>query len=74
MTELSIVIPCFNESPNVHEFHRRVVAVCEPIVDSFELIFVNDGSRDDTLDKLKQLAAQDDRVVRHQREENKTRR
>jgi len=62
MIELSIVIPCFNESPNVDEFHRRVVAVCEPIVESFELIFVNDGSRDDTLDKLKTLAAGDARV------------
>jgi dolichol-phosphate mannosyltransferase len=62
MTEMSIVIPCYNESGNVLEFHRRVTEVCESAVDSFELLFVNDGSRDDTLDKLKELAAGDDRV------------
>jgi len=45
--KLSVVIPCYNEEGNVREFHRRVSAVCYSLIDdSYELVLVNDGSKD----------------------------
>lgn len=50
--DLSIVVPVFNEELIVNELARRLVAAVEKITDSYEIIFVNDGSRDTTLVKL----------------------
>lgn len=48
MTSLSFVIPAFNEEPNVAEALRRASAVLESLNLDYELILVNDGSRDRT--------------------------
>jgi polyisoprenyl-phosphate glycosyltransferase len=59
--ELSVVVPVFNEEAVVEEFHRRASAVLRPLGD-YELIFVDDGSRDATLERLLKLRAADPRV------------
>lgn len=45
---LSIVVPCFNEEKVLPSTIDRILAVVKPITDSFELILIDDGSRDDT--------------------------
>ena len=60
---LSVVLPCYNESEVINETHRRVTAVCAAVGRPYELIVVNDGSRDETLPKLRQLTNRDPRLV-----------
>lgn len=62
MCKYSIVVPAYNEEANVATLYRRLKAVFEPLAESWELIFVNDGSRDRTLEELKKLAQADPRV------------
>lgn len=62
--QLSIVVPCFNEQDNLAALYERIVAAAFKVVgSSFQLILVNDGSRDQTWSRLLQLAAADSRVV-----------
>jgi glycosyltransferase involved in cell wall biosynthesis len=56
--ELSIVLPVFNEGPNVELLVARLTPLLTRISDGFELLFVDDGSRDDTLARIKALAAE----------------
>lgn len=51
----SLVIPCFNEEGNVEIFFRAAKEAMQGYTESFELIFVNDGSRDRTGEVLKKL-------------------
>jgi len=61
---LSVVIPCYNESEGLAELHRRVTAVCRDVVgNAYELILVNDGSRDASWDEMVELAHLDARLV-----------
>lgn len=53
--KLSVVIPCFNEELNVGPLQEACVKAFEGKVESYELIFVNDGSRDGTWNALKAL-------------------
>lgn len=63
MKLISIVVPCYNESEVLPVFYREISAVIAKLKDyRFELIFVDDGSRDDTLAQLKSLSHSDDRV------------
>ncbi|MDR3678965.1 MAG: glycosyltransferase family 2 protein [Flavipsychrobacter sp.] len=59
---LSIVVPVFNEELIIEELVRRLVAVAASITEAYEIIFVNDGSRDGTLLKLKSLCEDDARL------------
>jgi polyisoprenyl-phosphate glycosyltransferase len=61
--ELSLVIPAYNEEENLPTLYARLRAALDPLGLSYELIFVNDGSRDRTLAMLQQLSAEDARVV-----------
>jgi polyisoprenyl-phosphate glycosyltransferase len=58
---LSLVVPFYNEEQVIEAFHARIVPVLEGIGDSFEVICVNDGSRDKTADMLDALSARDPR-------------
>lgn len=62
MTLLSVVIPCHNEAGNIGELHRRLDAALAPWKGDCEFIFVDDGSTDQTLAVLRELAAADGRV------------
>jgi glycosyltransferase involved in cell wall biosynthesis len=58
----SVVVPVFNEEGNVEALASRVVAAMEKIGEPFELLMVDDGSRDRTPKLLRKLAAADPRV------------
>jgi dolichol-phosphate mannosyltransferase len=60
---ISVVVPLFNEETNLPELYRRLAAALERDGERFELIFVNDGSQDDTPHLLERLHRQDRRVV-----------
>ena len=61
--ELSIVVPLFNEQENIRELHRRVSESIASLGRTYELVFVNDGSRDHTAEIANELARRDGRVV-----------
>jgi len=62
MIEISVLIPVFNEQEIITELHNRLQASVSSITPNYELIFVNDGSKDFTLLKLIELAEHDSRV------------
>ena len=55
MPELSVIVPCYNEEDSIElfvtEVSKKLLNVCE----NFELIFIDDGSSDATLDVLKKI-------------------
>jgi len=59
---LSVVSPIYNEAEGLAEFVRQVIAAVEPIGEPFEIVLVNDGSRDASLQIARGLATQDPRV------------
>nr|WP_298683743.1 glycosyltransferase family 2 protein [uncultured Dongia sp.] len=61
--KLSIVTTLFKSAPYIDEFYRRAVAAAQQITDAFEIIFVNDGSPDESLEKAIKLYEADPRVV-----------
>ena len=60
--DVSVVVPLLNEADNLTVLQRRVTATLEAMGVSFELLLVDDGSADDSLDILQQMAASDARV------------
>src|SRR5579884_3497834 len=58
----SIVAPVFNEEETLPHFYQHVVAVMQQVGETFELIFVNDGSRDGSLRLMQELHERDPRV------------
>jgi dolichol-phosphate mannosyltransferase len=60
---VSVLIPVYNNSTSLAELHQRLVTTLESIGRRFELIFVDDGSSDDSLATLRRISATDDRCV-----------
>ena len=60
---LGVVVPVFNEAEVLPEFHRRLTDVLRGCVDSFEVLYVNDGSSDGSLAWLEALCARDPDVA-----------
>ena len=60
--ELTVVIPAYNEQESIGPMYRRLVAALELRVDGLEVLFVDDGSRDATWQRISELAARDRRV------------
>jgi glycosyltransferase involved in cell wall biosynthesis len=58
----SVVAPAYNEEPTLEELHRRVTEVMDTTGESWELIIVNDGSQDRTVEIVEELHAADPRV------------
>jgi dolichol-phosphate mannosyltransferase len=56
---ISIVIPIYNEAPNVAPLYETVKSIIKKLPQKFELIFVDDGSSDDSVKKLRQIAKRD---------------
>lgn len=63
MTKYSIVVPFHNEDENVRTLYARLKQVMEQVGDTFELVLVDDGSRDRTFVLLEEIAAVDSRVM-----------
>lgn len=59
---ITLIVPCYNEQESLPIFYREVTAVAQSMAFDYELLFVDDGSRDQTLTILRELAAQDDHV------------
>ena len=61
---LSVVAPCYNEEATLPAFAERMVAACHTVAgDSFELILVNDGSRDATWSAIQAMADQHSGII-----------
>src|SRR5580693_7568696 len=60
--EISVVVPCFNEDAVLPETTRRLTASLEQIGRPFEIIYVDDGSRDNTPRILTEIYASDPRI------------
>lgn len=60
---LSVVLPCYNEEQVIRQTHARVSDVCRSTGLSYEIVLVNDGSRDATWAILQDLASTDPAVV-----------
>ena len=61
--DLSLVIPVFNEAENVEPLMQEITAVMTSRDLDYEVIFVDDGSRDGSFESLRDLAHQDPRIV-----------
>jgi glycosyltransferase involved in cell wall biosynthesis len=61
---LSIVVPCYNEEACLGQLHARLSAAAQTVAgQSYEIVLVNDGSRDRSWEMMQTLAAQDPRLV-----------
>jgi glycosyltransferase involved in cell wall biosynthesis len=62
-TLLSVVVPAYNEQEVLPAFHQRLSAVLDTLPLAAEIVYINDGSQDDTLQLLHGLREQDARVA-----------
>lgn len=61
--KISVIVSCYNEEQTIPIFYKEIINVAKKMKDNeFEFIFVNDGSKDDTLNIIKDLARKDKRV------------
>ena len=60
--ELSIVIPLLNEAESLSELHQWITKSLDVVIKDYELIFIDDGSQDNSWEVINQLASQDKRV------------
>ena len=64
MRKLSIVVPCFNEEACLATLHERLTAAARDAVgEEYEIVLINDGSRDDSWPIMQRLASTDPRLV-----------
>ena len=63
MAKYSIVVPFHNEEENVTALYARLKQAMEQVADSFEMVFVDDGSSDRSYKMLEEIAAVDSRVL-----------
>jgi glycosyltransferase involved in cell wall biosynthesis len=59
MEGISVIIPVYNEEENVAESYRELTSVLQPMGRQYELIFIDDGSRDRTIENLRRAAGTD---------------
>lgn len=60
--DLSVVVLVYNEIDSIEPLHRELIGVLDGIGTSFEVVYVDDGSRDGSTEKLGEIASRDDRV------------
>jgi len=61
--DISLVIPLLNEEESLRELYRRIGESLSPLGRSWEVIFINDGSTDGSMDVLRELNARNDNVT-----------
>ncbi len=62
MKLISIVVPVYNEEENIEHFYEEICKTMQPLGYDFELVFVDDGSKDSSILILDHLSQRDDRV------------
>lgn len=62
MKKISFVVPVFNEEENIREFYRRLTQVMAPLSYDYEILFIDDGSKDRTASLIRELAEKDPHV------------
>jgi len=60
---ISIVVPCFNEEKNIGQLYNELIPVMKDTCPHYEIIFVDDGSRDSTFNAIKGIAEKDKNVT-----------
>ncbi len=60
---VTFLLPCYNEGAVLAETYRRINAVAQALKRSYEIVLVNDGSKDDTLPQMLQLSQRDPALV-----------
>lgn len=58
----SVIVPCYNEEEVIRETHRRLSRVMKEMGEAYEILYVDDGSRDGTARLLREIAAGDESV------------
>jgi len=71
--DVTVILPALNENGTIIGIYRQIVDVLEPTQLSFEILFIDDGSTDDTWDQISALVSADPRVraLRHRRNHGK---
>lgn len=63
MDKISVIVPCYNEQESIPFFYKEICLVSEKMSNvAFEFIFIDDGSKDETLKILRELSKIDDRI------------
>ena len=65
MPDLSIIVPVYNEEDSLVELHRQISTVEQEMGKAFEVVFVDDGSSDNSWNVVKKLATANDNVKSH---------
>ena len=60
--QISVIIPIYNEEENIDLLYKRLTGVLDNLKLSYELIFINDGSKDKSLQLIKELTKKDSKV------------
>ena len=63
LPEFSVIITCYYEEKSIEEFYRQLSSAMKSLNRSYEIVFVNDGSTDDTFGKLKNIYDTDPNVT-----------
>ena len=61
--KISIIVPCYNEMESLPIFYKEITAILEKINYDYEILFVNDGSKDNTLNILKEFSKKNDKIT-----------
>lgn len=59
---LSLIVPCYNEQESLPFFYKEVTRVIAEMKEEYELLLIDDGSRDRTLQLMKELSSKDAHV------------
>lgn len=62
MKKITIIVPCYNEQDSLRLFYDEILKYMKNPNYMFELLFINDGSKDKTIDIIRELSAMDKRV------------
>ena len=62
---VSVIVPCYNEEQVIKETHQRIVGVMDSLACKYQLLYVDDGSRDKTLQILNSFLAQNQNMICH---------
>ena len=60
--ELSIIVPIYNEQDTIPELYERLIGAAIKVSENYEIIFINDGSKDNSLGQLIQLSRHNEKV------------